>query len=95
MDVKELKAQIDTKDVSMVLKVMCAVGEELSTQLSLNVFGSSRFDYLFPTGEGGVSRDEHGKRLIADVLSVFDTACVNQSLKCLKVRVLPNEIISQ
>jgi len=95
MDVKELKAQIDTKDVSMVLKVMRAVREELITQLLLNVFGSSHFDHLFPVGKVGVSRDEHRKRFIADVLSVFDTACVNQSLKGLKVRMLPNNIIGQ
>ena len=29
MDVKELKVQIDTKNVSMVLEVMLAVTEEL------------------------------------------------------------------
>lgn len=95
MDVKELKAQIDTKNVSMVLKMMLAVTEELIPQLSLNVFGSSHFDHLFPAVKVGVNRYEHRKRLIADILSVFDTACVNQSLKRLKIRVLPNKIIGQ
>ena len=41
MDVKDLKVQIDTKDASMVLKVMRAAREELITQLSFNVFGSA------------------------------------------------------
>ena len=94
MDIKGLKAQIDTKDTSMLLKVMRAVREELITQLSLNVFGSSHFDHLFPSVKVSVSRNELRKRLIADVISIFDTACVNQSLKSLKVRVLPNKIIS-
>lgn len=61
MDVKELKVGIDTKDASMVLKVMGDVRGELITQLSLNVFGSSHLDHIFPSGKGGVSRDEHGK----------------------------------
>ena len=91
MDVKDLKVQINTEDASMVIKVMHAVREELATQLALNVFGGSRFDHLVPTSKGSVRGDELRKRLVADVLSVFDTACINQSLKTLKVRMLTDE----
>jgi len=91
IDVNDLKVGINTKDASMVIKVMRAVREELTIQLALNIFGGSCSDHLVPTSKGSVSGNKLRKRLVADVLSVFDTACINQSLKTLKVRMLTDE----
>ena len=88
IDVKDLKVSFDTKNTSVVTGVLCAVREELVAQLTLNIFDGSYFDHLVPTGKGSISRDEVSKHLIANVLSIFDTACINQSLKTLKFRML-------
>ncbi len=90
VDISKIKVKIDTKDMQKFTEMMLAVGKELETQLSLNVFIPSRFQHFIPTGECGMSGDEFRKRLFTDVLSVFDTACVNNSLKTLKTLTLQN-----
>ena len=91
MDVKNIKVKIDTKDVTKALKVIRPIREELTTELVFGVFDSSSFDHIFPSNKGSMIGNKLRKQFITNILNIFDTACINHSLKALKARVLLNE----
>jgi len=95
MDIKKLKREIevDTKDAEMFLGKILTVRDELKTQLALNILSGSSSLQFIPTPEGGMSGDELRKRLIVEFLRIFDAACVNECLKTIKTRVLPDKSI--
>ena len=96
MYIKDLAVSIDidTKDTHRYLDIMQNVRDKLETQLSLNVFSSSSVKHLFPITEISMRGDEYRKQVITDVLRVFDSACIEESLKTVKTRMLPHEIVS-
>jgi len=95
MQVNELKVKIDvdTKGVSNILDAMLSVRKDLQTQFSLDIFGASLFQHFIPVPESGMSRNKFREILLADFLQVFDSACINHCLECLKVRVLMKEAV--
>lgn len=96
MDVNDIRVVIDTDTTAAVaaLETMLGVRKELATQLAPNGFGIGCLDEFGPRAETRMSRDECIEMLAADFVKSFDAACIEHSLKALKVRVLLDEAVS-
>ena len=82
---------VDTKPAADLLPALFQAREQLAS----TPFSTSGLEHLLPVSEVGVSSNEVIERIRGHIILAFDATCREEFATCLKIRVLPNEIVWQ